>query len=100
MLELARSAGLDVVDVVRQRRSRPDPRYLIGKGKIRDLVVRAWQLGASLVIFDCDLSPAQVRHITDLVEERIVDRTQLILDIFAQHAQYEGRASYRSSWRS
>jgi GTP-binding protein HflX len=92
MLELARSAGLNVVDVIRQRRSRPDPRYLIGKGKIRDLVVRAWQLGASLVIFDCDLTPAQVRHITDLVEERIVDRTQLILDIFAQHAQTkEGR---------
>lgn len=92
MLELARTAGLHVVDVIRQRRSGPHPRYLIGKGKIRDLVVRAWQLGASLVIFDRDLTPAQVRHITDLVEERIVDRTQLILDIFAQHAKTkEGR---------
>jgi GTP-binding protein HflX len=92
MRELARSAGLQVVDVVRQRRGRADPRYLIGKGKIRDLVVRAWQLGASLVVFDRDLTPTQVRHITDLVEERIVDRTQLILDIFAQHAKTkEGR---------
>jgi len=92
MLELARTAGLDVVDVVHQRRSRADPRYLIGKGKVRDLVVRAWQLGANLVLFDRDLTPTQVRHITDLVEERIVDRSQLILDIFAQHARTkEGR---------
>jgi GTP-binding protein HflX len=54
--------------------------------------VRAWQLGADLVIFDRDLTPAQIRHITDLVESRIVDRSQLILDIFAQHAQTrEGR---------
>jgi len=92
MKELTRTAGVHVVDVVQQRRSRPDPRYLMGKGKIQDLVVRAWQRGASLVIFDRDLTPTQIRHITDLVEERIVDRTQLILDIFAQHATTrEGR---------
>ena len=53
---------------------------------MQDLVVRAWQKGVNLVLFDRDLTPAQVRHIEDLVEERIVDRTQLILDIFAQHA--------------
>ncbi len=59
---------------------------------MRDLVIRAWQRGASLVLFDRDLTPTQLRHITDLVEERIVDRTQLILDIFAQHARSkEGR---------
>ena len=86
MHELARTAGVRVVDVVRQRRSRGDPRYLIGRGKMQDLVVRAWQQGVNLVLFDRDLTPAQVRHIEDLVEERIVDRTQLILDIFAQHA--------------
>ena len=92
MRELARTAGVAIVDEVRQRRPKPDPRYLIGRGKIQDLVIRAWQQGANLVIFDRDLSPAQVRHITDLVEERIVDRTQLILDIFAQHARTrEGR---------
>ena len=92
MRELARTAGVAIVDTVRQQRSKPDPRYLIGQGKLRDLVVRAWQQGASLVIFDRDLTPAQMRHITDLVEERIVDRTQLILDIFAQHATTrEGR---------
>jgi GTP-binding protein HflX len=87
MQELTRTAGIAITDIVRQSRARPDPRYLIGKGKIQDLVVRAWQLGADLVIFDRNLTPGQVRHITDLVEARIVDRTQLILDIFAQHAR-------------
>ena len=59
---------------------------------MREIVIRAWQRGAGLVLFDRDLTPAQLRHITDLVEERIVDRSQLILDIFAQHAQSkEGR---------
>jgi GTP-binding protein HflX len=92
MRELARTAGVAIVDVVTQRRPVPDPRYLIGKGKVRDVVISAWQQGADIVIFDRDLTSAQVRHITDLVEARIVDRTQLILDIFAQHAQTrEGR---------
>ncbi len=92
MRELARTAGVTIVEEVRQRRHKPDPRYLIGAGKIKDLVVRAWQKGANLVLFDQDLTPGQVRHITDLVEERIVDRSQLILDIFAQHARTsEGR---------
>jgi GTP-binding protein HflX len=92
MHELARTAGVAVIDVVRQRLQKPDARYLIGKGKMQDLVVTAWQLGADLVLFDRDLTPAQIRHTTDLVEARIVDRTQLILDIFAQHARTrEGR---------
>ena len=92
MRELARTAGVVVVDCVAQSRAKPDPRYLVGKGKMRDIVIRAWQRGAGLVLFDRDLTPAQLRHITDLVEERIVDRSQLILDIFAQHAQSkEGR---------
>ncbi len=92
MRELVRTAGIAVVDVVHQRRPVPDPRYLIGRGKLQDLVTRAWQLGADLVIFDRDLTPLQVRHIGDAVEARVVDRTQLILDIFAQHAHTsEGR---------
>ena len=92
MRELTRTAGVAVVDCVAQSRPKPDPRYLVGKGKMRDIVIRAWQRGAGLVLFDRDLTPAQLRHITDLVEERIVDRSQLILDIFAQHAQSkEGR---------
>ncbi len=103
MKELARTAGVAIVDVVRQRRPVPDPRYLIGKGKIQDLVTRAWQLGADLVLFDRDLTPGQVRHIADAVEARIVDRTQLILDIFAQHAHTsEGRLQVelaQQKWR-
>ena len=92
MAELARTAGVAVIDTVRQSRARADAKYLIGRGKLQDLVIRAWQKGADLVIFDHDLTPAQLRGITDLVEERIVDRTQLILDIFAQHARTrEGR---------
>ena len=87
MRELARTAGLQVVDVLRQRRPKPDPKYLVGPGKIKDLVTRAWQRGATLVLFDRDLSSGQIRAITDLVEARIVDRTQLILDIFAQNAK-------------
>jgi len=87
MRELARTAGLQIVDVVRQRRPRPDPRYLVGPGKLEDLVTRFWQRGATLVLFDRDLTPGQLRAITDRVEARIVDRTQLILDIFAQNAR-------------
>jgi GTP-binding protein HflX len=92
MRELARTAGVEIVDVVHQRRPKPDPNYLIGRGKLQDLVLRAWQRGVDLVLFDRNLTPLQVRHIGDLVETRIVDRSQLILDIFAQHAQSaEGR---------
>jgi len=92
MHELARTAGVEIVDVVRQRRPKPDPNYLIGRGKLQDLVLRAWQRGVDLVLFDRNLTPVQVRHITELVETRIVDRSQLILDIFAQHARSaEGR---------
>jgi GTP-binding protein HflX len=92
MRELARTAGVEILDVVRQRRPKPDPNYVIGKGKLQDLVLRAWQRGAELVIFDRNLTPSQVRHVADLVETRIVDRSQLILDIFAQHAKSaEGR---------
>jgi GTP-binding protein HflX len=92
MRELARTAGVEIVDVVRQRRPKPDPNYLIGQGKLQDLVLRAWQRGVDLVIFDRNLTPVQIRHITELVETRIVDRSQLILDIFAQHARSaEGR---------
>jgi GTP-binding protein HflX len=84
--ELARSAGVEVVDVVQQRRARPDPRYLIGSGRLEDLVVRALQADVDLVIFDHDLSPVQARNLGERLDLRAIDRTQLILDIFAQHA--------------
>jgi GTP-binding protein HflX len=85
--ELARSAGVSVVDVVTQQRGRPDGRTLLGAGKLEDLVVRAFQHDVDLVIFDQDLSPVQARNLTERLDLRVIDRTQLILDIFAQHAR-------------
>ena len=85
--ELAESCRIAVVDSVMQRRRKIDSRYLMGKGKLSELVIVALQSGADLVIFDQELNPSQVRSITDLTELRVIDRTQLILDIFAQRAQ-------------
>jgi GTP-binding protein HflX len=85
--ELARTAGVTVVDVVTQQRGRPDGRTLLGAGKLEDLVVRAFQHDVDLVIFDQDLSPVQARNLTERLDLRVIDRTQLILDIFAQHAR-------------
>jgi len=87
LTELARSAGLEVAATVIQRRSRTDPRFLMGKGRLTDLVIQALQLGSDLLIFDAELTPAQVRSITDFTELRVLDRTQLILDLFAQRAR-------------
>jgi len=84
--ELARSNRIQVVDMVLQHREKADPRYLMGRGKVGDLTVLALQKGADLVIFDQELNPSQIRSITDLVEMKVIDRTQLILDIFAQRA--------------
>jgi len=85
--ELARSAGVEVLDAIVQSRRDPDPRYLIGKGKLQDLVLRSMQAMASMIIFDANLSPSQARHIAEETSLKILDRTQLILDIFAQRAQ-------------
>ena len=84
--ELARSSGVEVLDTVIQHRQGYDPRYLMGRGRLSDLVIRALQIGASLLIFDHELSPAQVRSITDFTELKVIDRSQLILDIFARRA--------------
>lgn len=84
--ELAKSAGVQVFDSVVQHRDRVDPRFLIGKGKLADIVIGALQIGANLLIFDHELSAAQVRSITDFTEMKVIDRTQLILDIFSQRA--------------
>jgi GTPase len=87
LAQLADSAGLDVAAVVIQRRSRLDARFLMGKGRLSELVVQALQLGSDLLVFDAELTPAQVRSITDFTELRVIDRTQLILDLFAQRAR-------------
>ncbi len=85
--ELARTAGVEVLDSVLQMRREPDPRYLIGRGKLEDLNLRSMQAMADVLIFDKDLTPSQGRHISEATSLKVIDRTQLILDIFAQRAQ-------------
>jgi GTP-binding protein HflX len=85
--ELARTAGVDVADQILQVRDRVDPRYALGRGKLEDVVIRAMQLDAETLIFDCNLRPAQANNIARMTDLKVVDRTQLILDIFAQHAE-------------
>ncbi|MBK8480562.1 MAG: GTPase HflX [Proteobacteria bacterium] len=90
--ELCRTAGVSVLDTVVQRRSRADPRYAVGRGKLEQIVLRANQLGAELLVFDTNLTPTQARAISEATELKVIDRAMLILDIFAQHAQTsEGR---------
>lgn len=85
--ELAVSGGIEVVEIVLQQRKKVDSRFLIGRGKLQDLNLLALQTGISLIIFDQELNASQIRSITDQVELKVIDRTQLILDIFAQRAQ-------------
>jgi GTP-binding protein HflX len=84
--ELARTANVAVLDTVIQHPRQFSPRYLMGEGKMRDVVIRALQLGATMLIFDQELSPAQVRSISEMTELKVIDRSQLILDIFARRA--------------
>ena len=84
--ELARSAEVEVVDVVTQARPRPDPKTVIGSGKLQDLTIRCFQSDVDLVIFDDDLNATQARNLAERLDLRVIDRTQLILDIFARHA--------------
>ncbi|MFO7766413.1 MAG: GTPase HflX [Pelovirga sp.] len=85
--ELARTANLLVIDRVIQRPRQLNPRYLVGSGKLREIIIRALQQRATLLVFDQDLSPNQIRSISEITEMKVLDRTQLILDIFARRAQ-------------
>ena len=85
--ELAASANIVVLDEIVQRRQNIDPRTVLGRGKLDELIVRALRLGADLIVFDRELSPAQVRSITEATDLKVIDRAQLILDIFAQRAE-------------
>ena len=85
--ELARSCGARVIDVFTQARHRYDARTLVGRGKLDDLMIRGAQLGADVAIVDQDLTPAQAREIEAATELKVIDRTQLILDIFSQRAR-------------
>jgi GTP-binding protein HflX len=84
---LAESAGASVVGEILQRRDRIDPATLIGKGKLEEIAGAAASSNADVILFDHDLSPSQQRNIEKIVERRVIDRTQLILDIFARHAR-------------
>lgn len=85
--ELATSADVVILDTIIQRRPQIDPKTVLGKGKLEDLLVRSMRLGADILVFDTELSPAQVRSLSDATELKVIDRPQLILDIFAQRAQ-------------
>jgi GTP-binding protein HflX len=85
--ELATSADVVVLDTIIQRRPQIDPKTVLGKGKLDELLIRSMRLGADLIVFDTELSPAQVRSLSEATELKVIDRPQLILDIFAQRAQ-------------
>lgn len=85
--ELALSARVQVVDKIVQWRNILDPKTVIGSGKLEEICLYALSLGVEVIIFDRDLSPSQLMHITDLTDLKVLDRTMLILDIFAQRAK-------------
>ncbi len=90
LLELARlvdTAGGDVLQTIQQKRSRVHPQTVVGEGKVQEIALTAQTLGVNLVVFDRDLSPSQVRNLEMQIGIRVVDRTEVILDIFAQRAQ-------------
>jgi GTPase len=84
--DLAHSCNIAVAEKIIQHRQHIDPRHLLGAGKLREVAIRSLQLGATLLIFDGELTPTQVKSITDQTEMKVIDRTQLILDIFSQRA--------------
>jgi GTP-binding protein HflX len=86
LAELAESGGVVPADRIIQHRHRVDPHYLLGRGKLDEVIVRSLQVGADLLIFDQSLSPGQSRAIAERTELKVIDRTMLILDIFAQRA--------------
>src|SRR5580704_16415730 len=87
LAELARSAGAQVAGTIFQMRDRIDPATVIGRGKIEEVKIEADLHKASLVIFDRNLTPTQQRNLEAGSDRRVIDRTQLILDIFARHAR-------------
>jgi len=84
---LASSAGAEIAGEFLQRRDRPDPATLIGRGKLEEIAGAAASVSADLLLFDHDLTASQQRNIEKVVNTRVIDRTQLILDIFARHAR-------------
>lgn len=87
VLRLVETAGGEVLQVLKQKRSQPHPQTVIGAGKVQELALTVQTIGANLIVFDRDLSPAQARNLELQTGVRVVDRTEVILDIFAQRAQ-------------
>jgi len=87
LASLAETAGVTIASKVVQRRRNPDPKFYIGKGKVDEIREQAKELGAHVVLFNDELRPAQSRNLEESIGTKIVDRTQLIMDIFAQRAQ-------------
>jgi GTP-binding protein HflX len=85
--ELAISADVIILDTIIQRRPQIDPKTVLGKGKLDELLIRSMRLGADILVFDAEMSAAQVRSLSDATDLKVIDRPQLILDIFAQRAQ-------------
>ncbi|NJL67147.1 MAG: GTPase HflX, partial [Microcoleus sp. SM1_3_4] len=87
LVRLVETAGGQVLQTLRQKRSRPHPQTVVGEGKVQEISLTAQTISANLVVFDRDLSPAQVRNLETQIGIRVVDRTEVILDIFAQRAR-------------
>lgn len=87
LARLVETAGGEVLQTLKQKRPRPHPQTVVGEGKVQEVALTAQTIGANLIVFDRDLSPAQVRNLEAQIGIRIVDRTEVILDIFAQRAQ-------------
>jgi GTPase len=87
LTRLVESAGGEVLDTMQQKRSQPHPQTVVGQGKVEEIALRAHQLGANLIVFNRDISPSQARNLEGEIGIRVVDRTEVILDIFAQRAQ-------------
>ncbi|CCK80448.1 GTPase HflX [Desulfobacula toluolica] len=85
--ELCKTSHINVIGTAVQRRKAIDPKFVVGKGKLSSLIIKAIQNYATLLVFDRELSASQIRSITDFVEMKVIDRTQLILDIFAKQAK-------------
>lgn len=87
LARLVETAGGEVLQTLKQKRSRPHPQTVVGEGKVQEIAKTVQTIGANLVVFDRDLSPAQVRNLETQIGLRVVDRTEVILDIFAQRAR-------------
>ena len=85
--DLAYSAGLAVLDVIVQRPKELHAKFLVGKGKVEEIAMRSTQIGAGMLVFDEELTPSQLNSISSLTELKVIDRNQLILDIFAERAK-------------